>query len=59
VSNKRWGDLTEALEKHLIVGRVPRELWASENRGLRTAISMVFLGKFGVEGILGKVSTFK
>ena len=43
---------------HLIVGKLPRELWASENRGLRTSISMGFLGMFRTEGFWANSSSY-
>jgi hypothetical protein len=46
------------LQNDLIVGKFPRELWASENRRVRNLISTRFLGKFLVDEILGKVFTF-
>lgn len=46
-------------QNHLIVGKLPCELWASENRGLRTSISMGFLGMFRTGGFWANSSSYQ
>ena|SRR6266705_820887 len=43
-----------SIKNRLFVGKLARELWARENRQLRTSDSMGFLGRLCAEGILGK-----